>query len=144
MKTVINITVMLSLGFLLPVTVLSQQSPEALKQYLAGQKLLVTYRQGGPVYGTYFFLQVHLCRSGNYVTYGQSRKQSVLDSHGEQVHSWRDEGHWDVGVYAGQVGVQYVSTSGQANFVPVRIGPNGEIWTSNGTSVVRQGAAQCS
>ena len=37
------------------------QSSEAdrLDQYLRGNHLLVSYREGGAVYGTYYFLQVH-------------------------------------------------------------------------------------
>lgn len=118
-------------------------SAQALKTYLDGQKFLVTYRQGGPVYGTYFFLEVHLCRSGNYITYGQSRKQNVVFDRTEQVHRWTDRGRWETGFYGGQLGVQYISMSGQVGVCPVRIGPNGEIYTNNGMSVVRKGAAQC-
>jgi len=120
---------------------LGQNETQAVKGYLSGQHVMVTYRQGGPVYGTYFFLQVHLCPSGRYMTFGQSRKQTVLGN--EQVSNWRDQGQWDVGIYAGQLGIQYVSASGQANFVPVRIAQDGSIWAGNGVSVVRQGPAQC-
>lgn len=129
----------------LSTTALAQSDAQAqgLRDYLAGQKFQVTYRQGGPVYGTYFFLSVNLCRSGNYLTFGQSRKQSVLDSHGEQVHNWQDQGRWNVTAVAGQIGVQYVSATGQVSFYPVRVGSNGQISTSNGMTVVRQGAAQC-
>ena len=116
---------------------------QSLKDYLAGQRFLVTYRKGGPVYGTYAFMTVHLCRSGNYMTFGQNRKQSVLDSHGEQVQTWRDQGRWDVRTVAGQLGVQYVSSSGQATFYPVSVGFNGQISVAKGMSVVHQGPAQC-
>ena len=119
------------------------QDAQALHDYLAGQRFLVTYRQGGPVYGTYFFLRVHLCPSGNYITFGQSRKQSVLDTHAEQVHNWRDQGRWDAGVYGGQMGIQYISSSGQTAFYPISVGANGEIRAGNGMSVVREGPAQC-
>jgi hypothetical protein len=133
-----------------PATILAQTgSQQDLRDYLAGQKFLVTYRQGGPVYGTYFFLTVHLCRSGKYTTFGQSRKQSVLDSgdtglpSSEQVHRWRDQGRWDIIEFGGQIGVQYLSSAGQRSFYPVRVEPNGQIWVGNGMSVVRQGAAEC-
>src|ERR1700756_5352940 len=96
-----KIPAMLVLAFSLTGTALAQagSQAQALKAYLGGQKLIVTYRQGGPVYGTYISLQVHLCRSGNYMTFGQSRKQTVLGN--EQVNNWRDQGRWDTGVYAG-------------------------------------------
>lgn len=136
-------------GFPAMVQAQTDSETQTLKDYLAGQKFLVTYRQGGPVYGTYFFLTVHLCRSGNYQTFGQSRKQSVLDSrdtglpNAEQVHNWRDRGRWDVIVAAGQIGIQYLSSSGQTSFYPVRVGPNGQVSVGNGMTVVRQGPAQC-
>jgi hypothetical protein len=128
-----------------PGAVFAQDDGQAqqLRDYLAGQQFLVTYRQGGSVYGTYFFLTVNLCRSGNYVTFGQSRKQSVLDSHGEQVNNWRDQGRWTVTNLGGSLGVQYLSATGQISFYPVRIGPGGQVLVGNGMSVVRQGAAQC-
>jgi hypothetical protein len=116
---------------------------QTLRDYLAGRQFLVTYRQGGPVYGTYFFLTVNLCHSGNYVTFGQSRKQSVLDSHGEQVNNWRDQGQWSVTTLGGSLGVRYLSLTGQISFYPVRIGPGGQVLVGNGMSVVRQGSAQC-
>ena len=131
------------MAFLATIPGMAQTSSQAqaVKGYLGGQRLLVTYRQGGPAYGTYFSLQVHLCRSGNYMTFGQSRKQTILGN--EQINNWRDQGKWDVGVFAGQLGVQYVSMSGQTNFVPIRVMPNGSIQAGNGLSVVRQGNAQC-
>ncbi len=122
---------------------------KALRDYVAGQKFSVTYRQGGPVYGTYFFLSVNLCRSGDYVTFGRSRKQSVLDSRetglpsAEQVRSWRDQGRWSVTARSGQLGVQYVSFTGQTFFYPVRVQPNGQILVGNGMTVLRDGAARC-
>jgi hypothetical protein len=120
------------------------QDAQAVKNYLGGQRLLVTYRRGGPVYGTYFFFHVNLCRSGSYVTRAQSRKQNVVYERTEQVHIWPDRGRWDVGVFAGQVGVQYVSwTSGESNFIPVSIRADGSIAAGNGMSVVREGSAQC-
>jgi len=140
-----RIATMVALASALATTGLAQydSQAQALRNDLAGQKLLVTYRQGGAVYGTYFFLNVNLCRSGNYVTYGKSKKQSAVSDYVYQTHGWTDQGKWDVAVFAGQLGVRYVSYSGQSNFVPVRVYPNGQIWAGNGTSVVRQGAAQC-
>jgi hypothetical protein len=118
-------------------------SAQALRDYLGGKKFRVTYRRGGPVYGTYFFLEVDLCRSGNYITYGQSRKQNVVFDRTEQVHSWTDRGRWNTGSYDGQLGIRYVSTSGQVSVYPIRIGPNGEVSTNNGMTVQRLGSAQC-
>jgi len=37
-----------------------------VRDIFAGQKMLVTWRDGGPRYGTLFTLQVHFCNSGRY------------------------------------------------------------------------------
>jgi hypothetical protein len=136
------ITVVSFVLFLSKPVLPQDQQAQTARAYLSGQKLLVTYRQGGPVYGTYFLLQVHLCQSGSYMTFGQSRKQTVMGN--EQVNNWRDQGRWNVSAFGGQLGIQYVSISGQANFVPILIAQDGSIWAGNGLSVVRQGRAQCS
>jgi hypothetical protein len=128
----------------LPVSVLyaqADQQVQHVKRYISGQKTLVTYREGGPIYGTYFFLEVHFCASGRYVSFGQSRKQTVLGN--EQVNNWRDNGRWDVLPFRGQVGLVYFSTSGKRDFVPMHIQPNGRISTVGGASILLQGRAQC-
>jgi hypothetical protein len=139
LKRAILLAIFLVLG--LGTQALLPDQAQAVKAYLSGQRLQVTYRQGGAVYGTYFVLQAHLCPSGDYMTFGQSRKQTVLGN--EQVNNWHDRGRWTVANIGGQLGIQYVSVSGQSNFVPVRIAQDGSIWAGNGVSVVRQGKAQC-
>lgn len=112
-----------------------------LKQYLTGQRLMVSYREGGAAYGTHIFLDIHYCPSGQYLLYGQSRKQTVLDNW--QVNNWEDYGRWDVVRYQGQVGIGYVSTQGQTDFIPVQIRADGSLWAGEGVSIQRQGRAQC-
>ena len=114
---------------------------QEVRRFFSGQRMLVSYRNGGAVYGTYVFLDVHLCESGRYMLFGQSRKQTVLDN--EQVNNWRDNGVWDVTTFQGEAVLQYVSASGERNAVPVRLQPNGRVWLGNGVSVQRQGGAQC-
>ena len=108
---------------------------------LAGQKMLVTWRDGGSLDGTFFTLQVHFCSSGRYMTFGESRRQTVLDN--QQVSNLDDRGSWNVATLQGQLVLRYLSDTGQANAVPVRVLPNGNIWVGEGVTVIRQGAAQC-
>jgi hypothetical protein len=43
----------------------AQGPPEAaVKDFFNGQQMLVTYREGGALYGTFYTLQVHFCRTG--------------------------------------------------------------------------------
>lgn len=114
----------------------------AVENFFNGQQMLVTYRDGGPLYGTFFTLQVHFCRSGRYVTFGESRRQTVLDN--EQVNRFTDEGTWEITTFRGQLVLQYVSVSGQPNIVAVNVAPNGRVSLGDGITVVRQGLAQCS
>jgi len=116
-------------------------SVAAVEDFFNGQQMLVTYREGGALYGTFFTLQVHFCRSGRYVTFGESRRQTVLDN--EQVNRFTDEGTWEITTFRGQLVLQYVSVSGQPNIVAVNVAPNGRVSLGDGITVVRQGLAQC-
>jgi hypothetical protein len=118
----------------------TDQQAQHVARYLSGQRTLVTYREGGSVYGTYVFLEIHFCASGEYLLSGQSRKQTVLGN--EQVNNWSDSGRWDVMSSQGQVRLAYFSTSGRRDVVPVYLDHNGGIRT-DGASVQRQGRAQC-
>jgi len=113
----------------------------AVKDFFNGQQMLVTYREGGALYGTFFTLQVHFCRSGRYVTFGESRRQTVLDN--EQVNRFTDEGTWEITTFRGQLVLRYVSVSGEPNIVAVNVAPNGRVSLGEGITVVRQGLAQC-
>jgi hypothetical protein len=119
----------------------SGASVAAVEDFFNGQQMLVTYRDGGALYGTFFTLQVHFCRSGRYVTFGESRRQTVLDN--EQVNRFTDEGTWEITTFRGQLVLQYVSISGQPNIVAVNVAPNGRVSLGDGITVVRQGLAQC-
>lgn len=145
MTTQCRIIVLLALvsSFLPVCTVYAQTDPQAqdIKRYLNGQKILVSYREGGPIYGTYFFLEVHYCRTGQYALFGRNRRQTVLDNW--QVNNWEEYGRWDVIRFQGQVGVQSISTSGKRDFVPVHLLPDGRLWVADGVSTQRQGTAQC-
>jgi hypothetical protein len=144
MRTILG-TAMTALLLLVSTTApLSAQGPRdgAAKDFFNGQQMLVTYREGGPLYGTVFALQVHFCRSGRYTTFGESRRHTVLDN--EQVNRFTDEGTWEVTTVRGQTVLRYLSVSGQANMVAINLAPNGRVSLGDGSiSVVRQGLAQC-
>jgi len=121
----------------------AQGPPEAAaRDFFNGQQMLVTYREGGPLYGTFFTLQVHFCRSGRYITFGESRRHTVLDN--EQVNRFTDEGTWEVTTVRGQMVLRYLSTSGQPNMVAINVAPNGRVSLGDGSiTVIKQGVAQC-
>ena len=115
---------------------LAAQGPQeaAVRDFFNGQQMLVTYREGGALYGTFFALQVHFCRTGRYLTFGESRRHTVLDN--EQVNRFTDEGTWEVTI-RGQMVLRYLSVSGD-------VAPNGRVTLGDGSiTVVRQGLAQC-
>ena len=70
------------------VTLFAQSDAQvsAIDRYLSGRRFLVSYREGGPVYGSHIFLDVHYCSSGQYLLAGESRRQTVLDNW--QVNRW--------------------------------------------------------
>src|SRR5437868_84279 len=99
-------------------------SAEALvRDFFNGQQMLVTYREGGALYGTVFALQVHFCRSGRYMTFGESHKQTVLGN--DQVNRFADEGMWEIATFRGQVILKYTSASNPPNIVAVNVAPDG-------------------
>jgi len=114
---------------------------QAVKEFFSGRKVLISYRQGSPLQGTYFHLQVHFCASGTYRTFGESRKQTAFKQ--EEVRHWIDRGTWAVAAQRGQVGVRCLSLAGQTSFVSVRSWPSRDGDEASGISVLPQGAAQC-
>ena len=133
----------LLLQFPMTAPLAAQGPPEpAVRDFFNGQQMLVTYREGGPLYGTFFTLQVHFCRSGRYMTFGESRRHTVLDN--EQVNRFTDEGTWEVTTIRGQMVLRYLSISGQPNTVAINVAPNGRVTLGDGSiTVIRQGVAQC-
>ena len=133
--------VLLSLPTAAPTAAQGPPNP-AIKEFFNGQQMLVTYREGGAVYGTFFTLNVHFCRSGRYMTFGESRRHTILDN--EQVNRITDEGTWEVTTIGGQHVLRYLSVSGQPNVVAINVAPNGRISLGDGSiTVIRQGLAQC-
>jgi len=129
---------------LLPPGAPSAQTDEDLqriKRQFSGQQILVTYRDGEAVYGTYYFIDFHLCPSGQYLSFGQSRKQTVLGN--EQVNNWRDQGRWDVLRDRGQIGLASLSVSGERNYLALRMLPDGGIRSDGRASIQPQGRAEC-
>ena len=133
----------LALFFLLTTPAVAQPDDrvEALKDALSGQRLFVTFRDGGALYGTYYFLDVQLCQTGRYYTSAQSRKTTILNN--QQVNRWREAGTWRIIVYQDQTVLKYVSLSGKTNFAPARLLPDGRIWLGEGVSVQRTGTTDC-
>jgi hypothetical protein len=132
--------VMLVLPF---ATLLAQSDPQvnAIDRHLSGRRFLVSYREGGAVYGSHIFLDVHYCSNGQYILSGESRRQTVLDNW--QVNRWEDSGRWAVLRVEGRVGVRAMSRSGKADFVAAELLPDGRLWVGDGVSVRLQGPAIC-
>ena len=144
MRSILRVAVTALLLSLSTKAPLAAQGPPdaAVRDFFNGQQMLVTYREGGPLYGTFFTLQVHFCRSGRYMTFGESRRHTVLDN--EQVNRFTDEGTWEVTTVRGQMVLRYLSVSGQPNMVAINVAPNGRVTLGDGSiSFVRQGVAQC-
>lgn len=112
-----------------------------VNSYFKNQHLLITYREGEVIYGTYYFLEIHYCLSGQYGLYGRSVKQTVLGN--EQRNSWQEFGNWKVIEYNGAVGIYYKSNVGKINFVPIYRSTNGNLYINQNVSIVKQGAAIC-
>jgi len=112
-----------------------------LRQFLTGKHVLFSYRDGGAIYGTYYFYHTHHCPSGRYVDYANSSKQSVIG--GQINQSWESNGTWQVTTRQGQTGTYYQSSDGETTFWPMRLNADGSVYINDTISSVVQGSAQC-
>jgi len=113
---------------------------DTIAQTLRGKHFLLTWRDGGAVYGTYHFVHVHYCRSEHYFLFGQSERNTILDN--TERRSWQEEGVWEIIQQRGVPAIRYSATSGEQATIPLSIAPDGTI-SIEGTSISFQGPAQC-
>lgn len=120
---------------------IGDREANALGQALNGNSILFSWREGEAVYGTYFFEQVHFCDSDDYLLFGYSERNTVLDN--IQRNRWQDEGRWELRREQGQLGVYLQPDSAQGYFVPLRFDNNGRL-VNPYVSVSQEGHATCS
>ncbi len=114
---------------------------EELRAFFNNQQLLITYREGEALYGTYYFLEIHYCSNGSYGLYGRTVKRTVLDN--EQRSKWQEFGTWKIINQNGINGIHYATTNGNQQFYPLYRLENGDLFISEGVSIVKQGFAIC-
>ena len=124
-------------------TIEAQTNPtlDELQQFFNGEQLLITYREGEVLYGTYYFLEVHYCPNGYYGLYGNTVKRTVLDN--EQRSNWQEYGTWKVMNKNGVNGIHYATTTGSQQFYPIYRLQNGDMFISEGITIVKEGKAIC-
>ena len=120
---------------------LAQSEAETVRSLLSGRTMMVTYRDGGPIYGTYQQISVSFCPSGSYFSQGGSSRTTILEN--QDRRSFSDQGTWSVSELGNLVAVQYQSVSGQVTAFLVHLLPDGRIWAGTGITVVPQGPAPC-
>lgn len=124
-------------------TLYAQINPsiQELHNYFNNQQLLLTYREGEALYGTYYFIEIHYCSNGYYGLYGNTIKRTVLGN--EQKSNWKEYGTWKVINQNGINGILYVTTTGKQQFYPLYQLDNGNLYINEGVSIVKQGMAFC-
>lgn len=125
-------------------TILYAQTNPSIKElhnYFNNQQLLLTYREGEVLYGTYYFIEIHYCPNGYYGLYGNTIKRTVLGN--EQKSNWKEYGTWKIINQNGVNGIVYVTTAGQQQFYPLYKLANGDLYINEGISIVNQGQAIC-
>ena len=143
MKRFIYFTLLFAFGFGGHQTTSAQVNPsvEELHQFFNNQQLLITYREGEVLYGTYYFWEIHYCSNGYYGLYGNTVKRTVLGN--EQRSNWQEYGTWKIVTQEGVNGILYQATTGNQQFYPLYKLDNGDLFISEGISVVKQGLAIC-
>ena len=124
-----------------PKTGLAQSEAETVRSLLSGRTMMVTYRDGGPINGTYQQISVSFCPSGSYFSQGGSSRTTILEN--QDRRSFSDQGTWSVSELGNLVEVQYRSVSGPVTAFLVHLLPDGRIWAGTGITVVPQGPAPC-
>ena len=120
---------------------LAQSEAETVRSLLSGRTMMVTYRDGGPINGTYQQISVSFCPSGSYFSQGGSSRTTILEN--QDRRSFSDQGTWSVSELGNLVEVQYRSVSGPVTAFLVHLLPDGRIWAGTGITVVPQGPALC-
>jgi hypothetical protein len=120
---------------------LAQSEAETVRSLLSGRTMMVTYRDGGPIYGTHQQIYVSFCPSGSYLSQGGSSGTNILEN--QDRRSFSDQGTWSVSELGKGVVVEYRSVSGQVTAFLVHLLPNGRLWAGTGITVIPQGPAPC-
>ena len=94
-----------------PKTGLAQSEAETVRSLLSGRTMMITYRYGGPINGTYQQIYVSFCPSGSYFSQGGNSRTTVLEN--QERRSFSNQGTWSVSELENLVVVQYRSVSGQ-------------------------------
>jgi hypothetical protein len=121
----------------------SQVNPaiDELQNYFNNQRLLLTSREGEVLLGTYYFIEIHYCPNGYYGLYGNTVKRTVLGN--EQKSNWQEFGTWKIINQNGINGIYYAATNGNQKFYPLYKLPNGDLFISEGVTIVNKGLAIC-
>jgi len=115
-------------------------SVEELFNFFSNQQLLISYREGEVLYGTYYFMEIHYCPNG-YGLYGSTVKKTVLGN--EQRSNWQEFGTWEIITQNGVNGIHYAATNGNQQFYPIYKLSDGSMFISEGVTIVKQGRAIC-
>ena len=121
----------------------SQVNPsvDELNNYFNNQRLLLTYREGEVLLGTYYFIEIHYCPNGYYGLYGNTVKRTVLGN--EQKSNWQEYGTWKITNQNGINGIYYLANNGNQKFYPLYKLANGDLFISEGVTIVKKGLAIC-
>ena len=142
MKRII-IWLFLILGMSGSTTLYAQVNPSIseLQHYFNNEQLLLTYREGEVLYGTYYFIEIHYCPNGYYGLYGNTIKKTVLGN--EQRSNWQEYGTWKITNQQGVNGILYTTTLGHSRFYKLFKLSNGDLFVGHGITVVKKGRAIC-
>ena len=136
-----GVFILIILGAGTPIQAQENPSVEELQKFFNNQQLLITYREGEVVYGTYYFIEIHYCPNGYYGLYGNTVKRTVMGN--EQKSNWQEFGRWSIVNQEGLNGIFYAATNGNQQFYPVYKLANGDIFLREGITIVNRGQAIC-
>ena len=67
-----------------------EKSMTEIRNFFNGSHVRVTYREGGPIYGTYYIYNINYCENGQYYLQGYSEKEfaSLMHLSPHTIHTY--------------------------------------------------------
>jgi len=118
----------------------SIQAAEEAHYFFNDSNILITYREGGLIYGTLYFIEIHISPNG-YGMYGRNTKHTVMENY--QTNNWEEFGTWQVTEQNRLSGIYYTPLNKTPLFIPIYKLVDASLMINESTTMIRQGQALC-
>lgn len=118
----------------------SGMNPQQARQYLLGKKIIYTWRDGGPVYGTDYAEYVDHC-DGYYFLNGEKYGKTIMDN--TISGNWQQQGRWNITQQDNKLSLVYQATDGSVDKVLLEVAGGQLVPFNKDLKMTFQGKAEC-